>query len=161
MPARSFRVRLGNYVVLVRMLDKGRFLQLDAPVWTRAHSPRQFLGFDPGALLKELATAKQTGTMVGRFAALFLPRSFTSAAPNRGVSPLNFAPSSARSVASLARNRSCPFRHEAPRRALLEKGQSDAFGRRSHWDCVGGAKSRDGPRQIIVWSKFRTEALLC
>jgi hypothetical protein len=45
-PPRSFRVRLGNYVVLARMLDKGRAT------------------LDPDALLKELATGKGDGKML-------------------------------------------------------------------------------------------------
>ena len=68
-PPRSFRARLGNYVVLARMLDKGR-----APLagkngeyhYDCATDQRlvQFLGFDPDALLKELATGKGDGEML-------------------------------------------------------------------------------------------------
>ena len=62
-PPRSFRVRLGNYVVLARMLDKGRATlakkngeyHYDCATDQRLV---QFLGFDPDALLKELATGK-------------------------------------------------------------------------------------------------------
>ena len=62
-PPRSFRVRLGNYVVLARMLDKGRATlakkngeyHYDCATDQRLV---QFLGFDPDALSKELATGK-------------------------------------------------------------------------------------------------------
>ncbi len=65
-PPRSFRVRLGNYVVLARMLDKGRATlakkngeyHYDCATDQRLV---QFLGFDPDALLKELATGKGDG----------------------------------------------------------------------------------------------------
>jgi hypothetical protein len=68
-PPRSFRVRLGNYVVLARMLDKGRATLAgkngeyiyDSP--TDQHLVR-FLGFDPDALLKELATGKSDGEIL-------------------------------------------------------------------------------------------------
>jgi Domain of unknown function (DUF5069) len=60
-PPRSFRVRLGNYVVLARMLDKGRATLAGKNGEYIYNSPTdqrlvQFLGFDPDALLKELAT---------------------------------------------------------------------------------------------------------
>jgi len=64
-PPRGFRVRLGILVILARMLDKGRAKLAgkngdyeygnDAPM--DKHLMR-FLGFDPEALLKELATGK-------------------------------------------------------------------------------------------------------
>lgn len=62
-PPRSFRVRLGNYVVLARMLDKGRATLAGKNGDYIYNSPTdqrlvQFLGFDPEALLKELATGK-------------------------------------------------------------------------------------------------------
>jgi hypothetical protein len=68
-PPRSFRVRLGNYVILARMLDKGRATlagkngeyQYDSTTDQRLV---QFLGFDPDALLKELATGKGDGEML-------------------------------------------------------------------------------------------------
>ena len=68
-PPRSFRVRLGNYVVLARMLDKGRATlakkngeyHYDCTTDQRLV---QFLGFDPAALLKELATGKGDGEML-------------------------------------------------------------------------------------------------
>jgi hypothetical protein len=62
-PPRSFRVRLGNLVILPRLLDKGRatvagkngeyeyYTSMDEPLG-------EFLGLDPDALLKELATGK-------------------------------------------------------------------------------------------------------
>ena len=68
-PPRSFRVRLGNYVVLARMLDKGRATlakkngeyHYDCATDQRLV---QFLGFYPDALLKELATGKGDGEML-------------------------------------------------------------------------------------------------
>ena len=68
-PPRSFRVRLGNYVILARMLDKGRATlakkngeyHYDCATDQRLV---QFLGFDPDALLKELATGKGDGEML-------------------------------------------------------------------------------------------------
>ena len=62
-PPRSFRVRLGNYLVLARMLDKGRAILAKKNGEYVYNSPTdqrlvQFLGFDPDALLKELATGK-------------------------------------------------------------------------------------------------------
>ena len=68
-PPRSFRVRLGNYVILARMLDKGRATlakkngeyHYDCP--TDQHLVK-FLGFDPDALLKQLATGKGDGEML-------------------------------------------------------------------------------------------------
>jgi hypothetical protein len=68
-PARSFRVRLGNYVVLARMLDKGRATLVGKNGEYIYNSPTdqqlvQFLGFDPDALLKELATGKSDGEIL-------------------------------------------------------------------------------------------------
>jgi hypothetical protein len=68
-PPRSFRVRLGNYVVLARMLDKGRATLAKKNGEYIYNSPTdqrlvQFLGFDPDALLKELATGKSDGKML-------------------------------------------------------------------------------------------------
>ena len=68
-PPRSFRARLGNYVVLARMLDKGRATlagkngeyHYDCATDQRL---LQFLGFDPDALLKELATGKGDGEIL-------------------------------------------------------------------------------------------------
>src|SRR5207342_3459822 len=62
-PPRSFRVRLGNYVILARMLDKGRATVAGKNGEYRYNSTTdqrlvQFLGFDPDALLEELATGK-------------------------------------------------------------------------------------------------------
>jgi hypothetical protein len=62
-PPRSFRVRLGNYVILARMLDKGRATlakkngEYNYNSGTDQHLVK-FLGFDPEALLKELAAGK-------------------------------------------------------------------------------------------------------
>ena len=68
-PPRSFRVRLGNYVVLARMLDKGRAtLAKKNGEYHYDCAPNQrlvqFHGFDPDALLKELATGKGDGEML-------------------------------------------------------------------------------------------------
>jgi hypothetical protein len=62
-PPRSFRVRLGNYVILARMLDKGRAQlakkngEYNYNSSTDQHVVK-FLGFDPDALLKELEAGK-------------------------------------------------------------------------------------------------------
>ena len=69
-PPRSFRVRLGNYVILARMLDKGRATlarkngEYKYNSGTDQHLVR-FLGFDPKALLKELAAGKGDGEILG------------------------------------------------------------------------------------------------
>ena len=68
-PPRSFRVRLGNYVVLARMLDKGRATLAGKNGEYIYNSPTdqhlvQFLGFDPDTLLEELATGKGDGEML-------------------------------------------------------------------------------------------------
>jgi hypothetical protein len=68
-PPRSFRVRLGNYVVLARMLDKGRATLVGKNGDYLYNSPTdqalgEFLGFDPDALLKELATGKADGEIL-------------------------------------------------------------------------------------------------
>ena len=65
-PPRSFRVRLGSYVVLARMLDKGRATLAGKNGEYIYNSPTdqhlvKFLGFDPDALSKELATRKGDG----------------------------------------------------------------------------------------------------
>ena len=68
-PPRSFRVRLGNYVILARMLDKGRATlakknsEYNYNSGTDQHLVR-FLGFDPKALLKELAAGKPDGEIL-------------------------------------------------------------------------------------------------
>ena len=68
-PPRSFRVRLGNYVVLARMLDKGRAALAGKNgdyiynSQTDQHLVK-FLGFDPDALLKELAAGKADGEIL-------------------------------------------------------------------------------------------------
>lgn len=68
-PPRSFRVRLGNYVILARMLDKGRATltkkngEYNYNSGTDQHLVR-FLGFDPDALLKQLATGKGDGEIL-------------------------------------------------------------------------------------------------
>ena len=68
-PPRSFRVRLGNYVVLARMLDKGRATLARKNGEYIYNSPTdqrlvQFLGFDPKALLKKLASGKNDGEIL-------------------------------------------------------------------------------------------------
>jgi len=68
-PPRSFRVRLGNYVVLARMLDKGRatLAGKNGEYHYNCSTDQrlvQFLGFDPDALLKELATGQGDGEML-------------------------------------------------------------------------------------------------
>ena len=68
-PPRSFRVRLGNYVILARMLDKGRATLAKTNGeynYNSATDQRlvQFLGFDPDALLKELAAGKGDGEIL-------------------------------------------------------------------------------------------------
>src|SRR3954466_4040963 len=68
-PPRSFRARLGNLVVLARMLDKGRATLAKKNGEYEYNSPTdqrlvQFLGFDPDALLQELATGKSDGKIL-------------------------------------------------------------------------------------------------
>jgi hypothetical protein len=68
-PPRSLRVRLGNYVILARMLDKGRAAlakkngEYNYNSGTDQHLV-SFLGFDPDALLKELAAGKGDGEIL-------------------------------------------------------------------------------------------------
>ena len=68
-PPRSFRVRLGNYVVLARMLDKGRATLAGKNgeyIYNSSTDQHlvKFLGFDPDALSKELATGKGDGEIL-------------------------------------------------------------------------------------------------
>ena len=68
-PPRSFRVRLGNYVVLARMLDKGRATLAGKNgeyIYNSSTDQHlvKFLGFDPDALLKALATGKGDGEIL-------------------------------------------------------------------------------------------------
>jgi hypothetical protein len=68
-PPRSFRVRLGNYVILARMLDKGRATLAKKNGeynYNSATDQRlvQFLGFNPDVMLKELAAGKGDGEML-------------------------------------------------------------------------------------------------
>ena len=66
---RSFRVRLGNLVILARMLDKGRATlakkngEYNYNSGTDQHLVR-FLDFDPEALLEQLATGKGDGEIL-------------------------------------------------------------------------------------------------
>ena len=65
-PPRSFCVRLGNYVVLARRagrLSPGRNGEYQYNSTTDQRLV-QFLGFDPDALLKELAAGKGDGEML-------------------------------------------------------------------------------------------------
>ncbi|MEY2429856.1 MAG: hypothetical protein QOJ40_2741 [Verrucomicrobiota bacterium] len=68
-PPRSFRVRLGNNVILARMLDKGRATlagkngEYKYDSGTDQHLVR-FLGLDAKALLKELARGKGDGEIL-------------------------------------------------------------------------------------------------
>jgi Domain of unknown function (DUF5069) len=68
-PPRSFRVRLGGYVILARMLDKGRATLAKKNGeynYNSATDQRlvQFLNFDPDDMLKELAAGKGDGEML-------------------------------------------------------------------------------------------------
>jgi hypothetical protein len=68
-PPRSFRVRLGNYVILARMLDKGRATVAGKNGEYKYNSTTdqrlvQLLGFDPDAMLGELATGKGDGEIL-------------------------------------------------------------------------------------------------
>src|SRR5882672_2467394 len=71
-PPRGFRVRLGNLVILARMLDKGR-ATLAGKNGEYKYNPTtdqrlvQFLGFDPDAMLEELATGKGDGEILEWF----------------------------------------------------------------------------------------------
>jgi Domain of unknown function (DUF5069) len=68
-PPRSTRVRLGGFVILARMLDKGRALLAKKNGEYNYNSPTdqhlvRFLGFDPEALLQELVTGKGDGEIL-------------------------------------------------------------------------------------------------
>src|ERR1700745_194415 len=68
-PPRSFHVRLGGFVILPRMLDKGRATLIKKNGEYNYNSPTdqhlvRFLGFDPDALLKELAAGKGDGEIL-------------------------------------------------------------------------------------------------
>jgi hypothetical protein len=68
-PPRSFRVRLGGFVILARMLDKGRATLAKKNGDYNYNSPTdqhlvRFLGFDPDALLEELAAGKGDGQLL-------------------------------------------------------------------------------------------------
>src|ERR1700745_27847 len=68
-PPRSTRVRLGGYVILARMLDKGRATLAQKNGDYKYNSPNdqhllRFLGFSPEALLKELAAGKGDGEIL-------------------------------------------------------------------------------------------------
>src|SRR5580765_8653267 len=69
-PPRSFHVRLVGLVILPRMLDKGRATLIKKNGDYNYNSPTdqhlvRFLGFDPEALLKELAAGKGDGEILG------------------------------------------------------------------------------------------------
>src|SRR5258708_17143029 len=62
-PPRSMRIRLGGFVILARMLDKGRALLAKKNGEYNYNSPTdqhlvRFLGFDPEALFQEVASRK-------------------------------------------------------------------------------------------------------
>jgi hypothetical protein len=68
-PPRSMRVRLGGFVILARMLDKGRATLVKKNGEYNYDSPTDqylvgFLGFDPEGLLKELAAGKGDGEIL-------------------------------------------------------------------------------------------------
>ncbi|MGA8476979.1 MAG: DUF5069 domain-containing protein [Chthoniobacterales bacterium] len=68
-PPRSTRVRLGGFVILARMLDKGRATLAKKNGEYNYNSPTdqhliRFLGFDPEALLQELAAGKGDGEIL-------------------------------------------------------------------------------------------------
>src|ERR1700745_838301 len=68
-PPRSFRVRLGGFVILARMLDKGRARLAKKNGEYNLNYPTdqnlvRFLGFDADALLKELAAGKGDGEIL-------------------------------------------------------------------------------------------------
>jgi hypothetical protein len=68
-PPRSPRVRLGGYVILPRMLDKGRALLIGKHGEYKFACPMdqrffQFVGVDPDALKKELAAGKSDGEIL-------------------------------------------------------------------------------------------------
>src|SRR5258707_6151386 len=68
-PPRSFRVRLGGFVILARMIDKGRATLSKKNGEYNYNSPTdqhlvRFLCFDAEALLKELAAGKGDGEIL-------------------------------------------------------------------------------------------------
>jgi Domain of unknown function (DUF5069) len=68
-PPRSFRVRLGGFVILARMIDKGRARLSKKNGEYNYNSPTdqhlvRFLGFDADALSKELAAGKGDGEIL-------------------------------------------------------------------------------------------------
>jgi hypothetical protein len=68
-PPRSFRVRLGGFVILARMLDKGRATLVKKNGEYKYNSATDqhlvtFFGFDPQALLKELEAGKGDGQIL-------------------------------------------------------------------------------------------------
>ena len=68
-PPRSPRVRLGGYVILPRMLDKGRAAVADKNGEYHYNCPLdqrflEFTGIDPEALKKEIAAGKGDGELL-------------------------------------------------------------------------------------------------
>src|SRR5258708_29120561 len=68
-PPRSFRVRLGGFVILARMIDKGRATLSKKNGEYNYNSPTdqhlvRFLGFDAAALLNELPAGKGDGEIL-------------------------------------------------------------------------------------------------
>ena len=69
-PPRSPRCRLGGYVSLPRMLDKGRATLIGKNGELKYNAPFDqhiinFLGFDPAALLEQLASGKGDAEILG------------------------------------------------------------------------------------------------
>jgi hypothetical protein len=68
-PPRSFRVRLGGFAILARMLDKGRATLVKNSGEYKYNSATDqrlvtFLNFDPPALLKELEAGRGDGEIL-------------------------------------------------------------------------------------------------
>ena len=68
-PPRSPRVRLGGYVILPRLLDKGRATVAGTHGEYHYNCPMdqrfvEFIGIDPDALKKQLATGKSDGEIL-------------------------------------------------------------------------------------------------
>ena len=68
-PPRSVRVRLGGYVLLPRMLDKGRATLVEKNGEYHYNCPLDqhlvgFIGFDPAALLEQLKAGKSDGEIL-------------------------------------------------------------------------------------------------
>lgn len=78
-PPRSARVRLGGYVILPRMLDKGRALLAGKIGEYKYACPLdqrflEFAGINPAALKKQLATGKGDGEILAWITAQSKPK---------------------------------------------------------------------------------------